>query len=48
MPRTSRTTENLYAVETHVLSREDRPRTHITIPQISRETDMSRNDVIIF
>ena len=39
MPHTSRTTENFYAVKARVLSREDRPGTHITIPQISRETD---------
>ena len=38
MPRTSRTTENVYAVDTHVLSQEDRPGTHRTIPGI----DISR------
>ena len=42
MPRTSRTTENVYAVESHVLSQEDRPGTHRTIPGISREIDISR------
>ena len=42
MPHTSRTTEIVYAVEARVLSREDRPGTHLTIPQISRKTDMSR------
>ena len=41
MPSTSRTTENVYAVEAHVLSQEDRPGTHRTIPGISRETDIS-------
>ena len=35
-------TENVYAVEAHVLSHEDRPGTHITIPRIFRETDISR------
>ena len=38
----SRTTENVYAVEAHVLSQEDRPGAHRTIPGISRETDISR------
>ena len=42
MPNTSRSTENVYAVEAHVLSHEDRPGTHITIPRIFRETDISR------
>ena len=42
MPRTSRSTENVYALEAHVLSQEDRPGTHRTIPRISRETDISR------
>ena len=50
MPRTARTTENVYVVESHVLSQEDRPGTHITIPRISRETLIFRegNYVIIF
>ena len=43
---TSRTTYGKFLcccpVEAHVLNREDRPVTHITIPQISKETDMSR------
>ena len=40
MPSTSRrTTENVYAVEAHVLSQEDRPGSHRTIPGISMETD---------
>ena len=39
---TSRTTENVYAVEAHVLSQEDRPGNHRTFPRISRETDISR------
>jgi len=38
MPSTSRSTENVNAVEAHVLSNED---SHITIPRISRETDIS-------
>ena len=42
MPSTSRTTENVYDVEAHVLSQEDRPGSHRTIPGISRETDISR------
>ena len=37
-----RSTENVYAVEAHVLSHEDRPGTHMTIPRISRETDILR------
>ena len=35
-------TENVYADEAHVLSKEDLPGTHRTIPRISRETDISR------
>ena len=42
MPSTSRTTENVYAVEAHVFSQEDRPGSHRTIPGISRETGISR------
>ena len=42
MPSTSRTMENVYAVEAHVLSQEDQPGTHVTIPGISRETEISR------
>ena len=42
MPSTSCSTENVYAVEAHVLSHEDRPGTHINFPRIFRETDISR------
>ena len=42
VPSTSRTTENVYAVEAHVFSQENRPGSHRTIPGISRETDISR------
>ena len=38
-PRTARTMEN---VETFVLNQEDRPGTHRTIRQVSRETGISR------
>ena len=51
MPRTSRTTQNDCAVEAHILSQEDRPGTHRTIPRKSRETDINfrdGNDVIIY
>ena len=42
MPRTARSTENVYAFEAHILSQEDRPGIHRIIPQISGETDISR------
>ena len=49
MPCTARSTENVFAFEAHVLSQENRPGTHRTIPGISRETDIrDGNDVIIF
>ena len=37
-PRTARTMENVDSVETLILSQEDRPGTHKTICQVSRET----------
>ena len=44
-PRTVHTMENFDAVETLVLSQEDRPGTHRTIRQVSRETSISRTSV---
>ena len=44
-PRTARTMENVDSVETLVLSQEDRPGTHRTIRQVSRETGISRTSV---
>ena len=51
MPRTSHTTENVYAVKAHVLSQEDRSGTHRTIPRISGTEKLifrDGNDIIIF
>ena len=45
LPRTSRTAENVYAVEAHVFSQENRPGAHI-IPQISREIKESMMETI--
>ena len=44
-PRTARTMENVDSVEKLVLSQEDRPVTHRTICQVSRETGILRTSV---
>ena len=44
-PHTARTMENVDSVETLVLSQEDRPGTHRTIRQVSRDTGISRTSV---
>ena len=44
-PRIARTMENVDSVETLLLSQEDRPGTHRTIRQVSRETGISRTSV---
>ena len=42
MPSTSHTTENVNAVEAHILSQEDLPCTQRIIPRIFRGTDFLR------
>ena len=49
MPSTSRTTENVYAVEGHVLSQEDRSGTTEQFLEYSEKLIFrDRNDVIMF
>lgn len=45
-PRTARTAENVTAVEELVLSQEDKPQTHRSTRQISRETGVPRSSVV--
>jgi len=44
-PRTARTAANINDVNDLVLSQEETPQTHRTIPQISRETGFHRSSV---
>jgi len=44
--RSSRTMQNIYVVEDLIISQEDKPRTHQSIRQISRETGVSQSSVV--